>query len=297
MPAKWQQWMPFRIDAFKSSPAVQAMHPCARIGYIYLLACAWQTEDCTVTADPLDLAERSGLGDELWAIHGPRILRKFEVVEGGLRNPVLHGEWLEAKRIFDARKFAAERTNTARSPHGHRHGQPNAPSRSPDTRTGTVTETKTEKPKAPEMQAAIRLMELLGLASADYDLKIVAQVIAFEAREAHTLPQEAAKFLRTAAKEAMNRGETVNTFWFKDRKFAHEVSNGSGKNNPSPAKQRLDGNRRALAEAAIKRGWYAPDGAVGTGAEALAEPGHGGVDGGISRRFREAGPEILGPEN
>ena len=49
MPAKWQQWMPFRIDAFKGSPAVQAMHPSARSGYLYLLTYAWQTDDCTIS--------------------------------------------------------------------------------------------------------------------------------------------------------------------------------------------------------------------------------------------------------
>src|SRR5271170_3488147 len=117
MPAKWQQWMPFRIDAFKSSPAVRAMHPAARSGYLYLLSCAWQTEDCSLMADQMELAERSELGDELWALHGPRILRKFEVLESGrIRNAVLFEDWKEAKRVFEARKEAANRTNSARSP-------------------------------------------------------------------------------------------------------------------------------------------------------------------------------------
>jgi hypothetical protein len=149
MPAKWQQWMPFRIDAFKGSPAVQAMHPCARLGYLYLLSCAWQTEDCSLSADPMELAEKSGLGDELWALHGPRILRKFEWVDDKhtrLRNPVLYSEWLEAKRVFDARKEAADRTNSARSPkhislqspNGHRVGVLSEPLRSANTRTTVV---------------------------------------------------------------------------------------------------------------------------------------------------------------
>lgn len=117
MPAKWQQWMPFRIDAFKGSPAVQAMHPCARIGYLYLLACAWQTEDCTVSSDQLELAEQSGLGDELWAVHGPRILRKFEPVNGNgrLRNDVCFEEWERAKKAYQSRAYAAQKTNSTRS--------------------------------------------------------------------------------------------------------------------------------------------------------------------------------------
>jgi hypothetical protein len=148
MPAKWQQWMPFQIDRFKASPSVRAMHPAARIGYLYLLACQWQSSDCSIPSDPLTLAEMSELGDELWAAHGPRILRKFEPVngDGTLRNAVCYGEWLEAKRIFDARREGAQRTNTVRSPKnnersadGHCVEMP----RSADTITGTVTVTET----------------------------------------------------------------------------------------------------------------------------------------------------------
>ena len=161
MPARWQQWMPFRIDAFKGSPAVQAMHPCARIGYLYLLACCWQTEDCSISTDTIELAEKSGLGDELWTVHGPRILRKFEAADGNgrLRNPVLFAEWMEAKRVFDARRQAAERTTEIRSPrhkatvtveelNGHRTVTDGGPSRSADThtRTGTGTVVQEQKP-------------------------------------------------------------------------------------------------------------------------------------------------------
>jgi len=119
---RWQQWMPFHIDAFKSSPGVRAMHPAARSGYLYLLAFAWQTEDCAIPSDPVELAEISELGDELWAEHAPKILRKFVKVEATdkLRNQKLFSEWTEAKRVFDARSASAERTNTKRSPHGQR---------------------------------------------------------------------------------------------------------------------------------------------------------------------------------
>lgn len=118
MPAKWQRWMPMEIDALRASPAVQAMHPSARAGYIWLLLDSWQTDDCTIPSDQLDLAEKSGLGDELWAIHGPRILRKFDPVDGTdrLRNQVCYEKWLDAKRIFEARKKAADKTNTVRPP-------------------------------------------------------------------------------------------------------------------------------------------------------------------------------------
>jgi len=122
MPAKWQTWVPFKIDKFRGSPAVQAMHPAARWGFWALLASEWQTEDCTVPDDPIELAELSGLGDELWAKYGPRIVRKFECVapvgaDGSparLRNAVLFEEWREAKRIYEARLGSAQKTNAQR---------------------------------------------------------------------------------------------------------------------------------------------------------------------------------------
>jgi len=163
MVAKWQQWMPFRIDAFKSSPAVQAMHSSARSGYLYLLACAWQTEDCTIPDDPMLLAEMSGMGDELWAIHGPRILRKFHSVEGTdrLRNDVCHQEWLDAKGVFDKRRASAERTNSGRSPHQTATVTERGPSRSADTRT-TVVPVPVDVPVADTVDTRI-LSESVGI--------------------------------------------------------------------------------------------------------------------------------------
>lgn len=118
MTAKWQQWMPFYIDAFMGSPAVQAMHPSARIGYLCLLARAWQTDDCTIPSDDLILSEMSGIGDELWNTHKERILRKFEPVDGNgrLRNDVLFEKWKKAQSVYLKRAESADHTNTVRSP-------------------------------------------------------------------------------------------------------------------------------------------------------------------------------------
>lgn len=139
MAAKWQQWFPFKIDSFRGSPSVQSMHPIARAGYIYLLAHAWQTEDCSIPRDEVELASISGLGEKLWKSYGPTVLRKFSSNEDGrLRNQVLLNEWNEAKRVFDARKEAAKRTNDGRSPYGHRTVTVDGPSRSLDTRTTVV---------------------------------------------------------------------------------------------------------------------------------------------------------------
>ena len=147
MARNWQKWMPFHIDRFRGSPDVQVMHPAARMGFLYLLASAWQTDDCTVSADPIDLATESGLGDELWATYGPRIMRKFEVIEGRARNLVLFGEWSEAKRVFDARSQAANRLNSERSPRTKESVTERSPLRSLDTQT--KTETGTEKEQNP----------------------------------------------------------------------------------------------------------------------------------------------------
>jgi uncharacterized protein YdaU (DUF1376 family) len=147
MAKPWQQWMPFYIDRFRGSPDVQAMHPIARIGYLYMLASAWQTEDCTLQNDLLDLASISGLGDELWAQYSARILRKFETTEDGrLRNRVLFQEWSSAKRIFDARSEAAKQTTAKRSANGDRSGD-----RSGDR---TVTEAKTDGDRAKTERSA-----------------------------------------------------------------------------------------------------------------------------------------------
>lgn len=164
MPAKWQKWMPLKIDAFFGSPGVQAMNATAQMGYLRLLTTQWQSEDGTISSDPLDLAENSGLGDDGWAIHAARIMRKFDPVDGTqrIRNLVNYNEWKEAKRIFEARQEAAKNTTKTRSPrksstvtvdnsNGHRSHTvtvtDGTPSRSADTMTQTVTGTETNTSK------------------------------------------------------------------------------------------------------------------------------------------------------
>lgn len=119
MAEKWQLWMPFHIDRFRGSPAVQAMAPAARIGYLYLLATQWQSDDCTISSDPLELATQSGLGDDLWALHGPRILRQFCALENGrLSNDVCHREWRVAKERFERSCAASDEVRQKRSQAG-----------------------------------------------------------------------------------------------------------------------------------------------------------------------------------
>jgi len=121
MAAKWQQWIPFHIDRFMASLTVQAMHPAARWGYWCLITRPWQSEDCTVSADPLDLAAESSLGDELWSVHGARILRKFDLMENGrLRNQICYEEWEEARRIFERNHADPEEVSRKRSEAGRK---------------------------------------------------------------------------------------------------------------------------------------------------------------------------------
>ena len=111
-----------------------------------------------------------------------------------------------------------------------------------------------------DLIAAARLLDKLGIASSPYDVRIVSQVIAYAARDASCEVQDATKALESAARAAMARGELVNVFWFKDRKFA------KGAGEPSKAKQRLDRNRRAIADALAEQGIPGPwdaDGADG----------------------------------
>jgi hypothetical protein len=156
--------MPFHIDRFRGSPDVQAMHPAAKWGYLSLLAFQWQTADCTLPDDPLDLAAASGLGDDLWPVHSARILRKFPPLDigGRRRNEVCFQEWSEAKRIFEARAAAARKTTQTRAPRrkptvtvpisngdravtdGIASRSAQKSERSADTITGTVTSTSTE---------------------------------------------------------------------------------------------------------------------------------------------------------
>jgi hypothetical protein len=152
-----------------------------------------------------------------------------------------------------------------------------SPTMSTEAEGEVDTEVKKKPTRAKPLQAAVLLMEMLGLAAGNYDLNIVAQVIEFEAREAHTNLEETARFLTVMARDAIARGEVVNTFWFKDRKFAQEENRGKnhasrGGKRISPAKERVDGNRRAIADALAARGVDGPWNTPRADSEAIPEP-------------------------
>ena len=149
-----------------------------------------------------------------------------------------------------------------------------------------------------EFMAATSLFEELGIAAGPYDIQMLAQVIAFAARDAHTDVDEARKYLLGAASVAKERGEVVNTFWFKDRKFAQENTNGrSGKGKRGVTGERLKNTRIALAQALAKRGVDVFGDAPRTDGAEVSEPRERRVDGGVSDRLRAVGPEILPPKS
>jgi len=96
------------------------------------------------------------------------------------------------------------------------------------------------------------------------------------------------------AEEVLN--QSITNGWRGVFALRNKQEANHGADHPSPAKQRLDANRRALAEAAIKRGWFTADDAAGSRAAPVAQPGHDGIDGRVPDGLRAAGPEILAPE-
>jgi len=70
----------------------------------------------------------------------------------------------------------------------------------------------------------------------------------------------------------------------------------SNQNHPSPAKERVEANRRALADIAIERGWFVPPGAAQPDNQEVSEPRPNGCDSGIHDRSGEVSPEVLPPK-
>jgi hypothetical protein len=131
-----------------------------------------------------------------------------------------------------------------------------------------------------ELMAATYLLEEIGMVATFRDVELVAGVIRYAARDAHCDIQEATKQLTVWAKAAIDRGELVNVFWFKDRKFMQTGGknhvNGNGV-KPSIDEQANAHLRAALRNEGIEDGPdqasdYAPRG----GNRQSLEPGHPG---------------------
>ncbi|MFP5276955.1 MAG: helix-turn-helix domain-containing protein [Acidobacteriota bacterium] len=145
-----------------------------------------------------------------------------------------------------------------------------------------------------EFAAAFWLQQEIGLACTAGDMQVLAQCVGFVARDlSFAEAAEAAEWLKRAAEAASRRGEVVNLFWFKDGKYKGVQS---GANQSSPAKQRINGARRKLAEIAVKRGIVDLAGGDGRDDEEIPIAGPRGVDRGIPGRSRSLGGEVLSPD-
>lgn len=149
-----------------------------------------------------------------------------------------------------------------------------------------------------ELSLASWLLEELAVPADNGTRKMAAESIRLLARQGGTM-KDSADYILRAAKQAKADGTTINRFWFTDQKYIpQEKTNGrTRKNNSSPAKQRVDGNLRALGEALARRGVPGPWDTPRPDSDAVSESGPVGVDGGVSDGLRATGPEILPPES
>lgn len=215
-------WLAFYPKDFFASAKVQALPHIARSIYLHLLFRCWNTEDCSLPGDTESLMENSETTAEEWATYGPQVLRNFVALENGrLRNSRLYREWTYAREVHEKRRAASLKANKARW-----HGDEVQPNSDPDIH---------ESGKAVNNEAAKlagSVMDALHLVASEYDIDTIGQVITLEARGAHLPLALCAKYLLGAAQRAIEHGHTVNSFWFKDRKFA-VGANGNGKpSNP-----------------------------------------------------------------
>lgn len=175
------------------------------------------------------------------------------------------------------------------------------PSLRPEVKPGASPLRPVNEDICAEMGLAACFFQELGVPS-DFAMRdLAAQAIRLQAPEWNGMRGSFERMLG-AARKAKAAGETRWRFWLTDQGYLREENEGTGgrnggtgKNRPSAAKQRVDGSRRALAEAAFKRGWFTADSVAGSGAEAVAEPGHGDVDRRVPDGLRASEPEILTP--
>jgi hypothetical protein len=250
--------MPLHIDRFFGSPSVQVMQPAAQMGYLRLLCSQWQSDDSTISADPLDLAERSGLGDEVWALYGPRILRNFTIVcDGRYRNRVCFEEWQLAKAVFEKNHVPDDEMRRKRSEAGKKGNFARWGDRKCDevvsqtdhkaSPTTVVTVPVSvpvlvsvpvvppEKQEPPAMReeesrpvnppsdgggltVANWLREELGIVADGSTIRVIAESVRMLAAEGGS-SQTAGEYIREAGLEAKSRGEVINRFWFSDQKY------------------------------------------------------------------------------
>jgi hypothetical protein len=138
-------------------------------------------------------------------------------------------------------------------------------------------ETRPEDFDGTELSVANALLSELSIPPGQALLRVVAAALVFECKRLGS-PERAIISLTSAMKAVQGTGVKWH-LWFQDQLYIpiKEGSNvGSGKANASPAKQRIDGARRVLAEIAVREGLINPTRFNGGSDAPLPESGSGG---------------------
>jgi uncharacterized protein YdaU (DUF1376 family) len=295
--SKTDIWMPLYIGDYLSdtSDLTAEQHG----AYLLLLMHQWKTGPLPDDLEALSRVSHLSASSTSQALLKYLLKRFFSLVETlGEKTWVQQRldeervKWTEKKRIFTERASKGGKAKSASSTHQAVLEECTSPSPSPN---------KKNTPSAGAnggFMAAYALAQEIGIAVSAGDVHILGQVIENAAEQAKIDIGEAVKMLVESARAAEKSGEVVTVFWFKDRKFLQGAkSNGrSNQNHRSPAKERNDNNRLAIAEALAKRGIHGPWDTPRPDCEAVSKPGHDDSNGGIHGRPGEVGPEILPPE-
>lgn len=121
----------------------------------------------------------------------------------------------------------------------------------PESKPGKPSATPTSAGSRGEFAMAVELLRQLRLASGVNDVQTVAQVIQYTAMDQGD-EFKAFEFLLTEAAAATARGEPVDIFWLKDKKWRPEYRRRGGNGNRS--EQRAQGNREAARRVAASMG-------------------------------------------
>jgi hypothetical protein len=143
------------------------------------------------------------------------------------------------------------------------------------------------------VQYAIFVLSEVGI-PASYTLKVktgdAIEILAKD--EACDLPAATRRMLDRMRKAAEG-GPVKWNFWLEDGGWKQE--HGNGTNQSSAAKQRIDGNLKALREAAQRRGISGTPDAGGADGETLCDAGCERVNRGLLTGLRATMPEIFAP--
>jgi uncharacterized protein YdaU (DUF1376 family) len=108
LPAKWQTWMPFHINEWKSDVDILALSAAAYRAHSYLLMTAWRQEDGMLPDDNTFLANHSQMFGR-WLGVRDEVLELFKRDGDRLYSPRTIASWRRNKAVFE-RQSAGGRT-------------------------------------------------------------------------------------------------------------------------------------------------------------------------------------------